>query len=286
VRAALVVLCAMPAVARAETFAAVTLPSRGEEAVKVEERARRIAGRLAAAHGGRMADPAPSATAADIATMLARADELSAQGDLDEAAKVLDDGLEVGVGAPHRFAASRVFVGAHVTRARIALARGESDRAGALFERLVRWDPTFGLEKAEASPRLEKALRGARARVGSPPALRPEDLGEACALADVIVVARALGAQRYEFARIEGCRERARAVVGPGGDDALLRALGAPEPRPVIAAPPPPPPEPPPSLWRRPWFWGAVAAVVVGAAGVVVWQVSSDPDQVDVVPHL
>jgi hypothetical protein len=250
--------------------------------MKVEERARRITGRLALAHGGRVAAPAPSTTAADVAAMLTRADELAAQGALDAAARVLDDGLEIGARAPHRFAASQVFVGAHVTRARIALARGETSRAALLFERLLRWDPTFALRAEEASPRLDKALAEARRALGAAVPLRPQDLGEACALADVVVVARSLGLKRYELLRFDACRPRARAVVGTQGDDHLLVALGAPLSRPVPSAPP----SREPRLWQRSWFWAVTAAVVVGAAGVVAWQVTSGPEEVDVVPHL
>ena len=269
--------------ALAQSFAAVALPSRSEEGPALEERAQRVAGRLATAHGGRLAPPVPSAGAADVAAMLARADELSAQGRLDEAARVLDDGLESGAKVPHRYSSSRVFVGAHVTRARIALARGETERADALFERLLRWDPSFALAPNEASPRLENALAAARARVGQA-ALRPIDVAEACALAEVVVAARLLAPGRYEFVRLERCRERARATVGPGDDDALLRALGAPA-APFTRRPVPEEPEPRP-FYTRAWFWAAAAAVTVAATGVIVWQVTSEPEQVDVVPHL
>ncbi|HUS66685.1 MAG TPA: hypothetical protein VMZ28_19245 [Kofleriaceae bacterium] len=268
-----------------QTFGSAALPSRAAVAPVLEARAARVALGLRRSLGGAAAPEGDrSALAADASATLARGRELHASGALDEAALVLDQGLEATARAPHRFAASEVVVASHLDRATIALARGEDARAELLLERLLRWDPTFALAPGEGTPRLVQAVADVRRRLGRTPELRAADLGAACTLGDVVVVARPAAAARIELQRFDGCRRVASATVRPADVDPAVELLGGRADafrftaEPTSAASP--------RLIARPWFWVAVGAVAV-TAGLVVWQVSADPsDQADVTPHL
>lgn len=267
------------------SFASAALPSRAEVAPVLEARAARVALGLRRSAGGAAAPDADrSALAADASATLARGRELHASGALDEAALVLDQGLEAAARAPHRFAASEVVVASHLDRATIALARGEDARAELLLERLLRWDPTFALAPGEGSPRLVQAVDDVRRRLGRAPALRPADLGGACALGDVVVVARPAPASHIELQRFDGCRAVATATVRALDVDPAVELLGGRADAFRFTAADTSPPSP--RLVARPWFWLAVGAAAV-AGGLVLWQVSADPsDQADVTPHL
>jgi hypothetical protein len=208
-----------------------------------------------------------------VATTLARAQELAAAANLDEAARLLDSALEAARRAPQRFADSDALVAAALTRVSIALARGESAVASAWLERLLRWAPTLALTPAENAPRLEAALAAARARLGQPPPLRADDLGGLCAV-DELVVARVLGPRRIEVQRLRACRAVATAVVAEV-DDSLLPLLEIAQAAEAPAAPP---------LWRRGRFWIGVG-VAASIAAVTLWQLGEPGERVDVVPH-
>ncbi|HEU5061433.1 MAG TPA: hypothetical protein VFU21_33135, partial [Kofleriaceae bacterium] len=146
------------------------------------------------------------------------------------------------------------------------------------------WDPTFAPAPGERSPRLADAMRALRRRVPSTPELRPEDLAGACALADVLVVARPAHGGRIELSRFDGCRPVARVEVEPLAVDRAIEALGgrAEAAAPVVAArssgdtP----------LVRRPWFWAAVGAAAVATTLIAIWSIPDRSDEADVVPHL
>ena len=286
--AALDLLSATPAEAgrRARTFAAAALPSRAPQARSLLPRAERVAlGLQRSLSGAEAPAAARPALAADTVAVLARGRELYRSGSLDQAARVLDDGLETAAREPHRFAGSDAIVDAQVERVTIALARGEAERAELLLDRLLRWDPTFAPARGERSPRLNEAIEAVRRRLPSTPELRAEDLAGACALADVLVVARPARGGRIELARFDGCRPVARVEVDPLAVDQAIEALGgqAEPPSGAVAGGGSGDDTP---LVRRPWFWAAVGAAAVATTLIAIWSVPDRSDEADVVPHL
>jgi len=269
---------------RTRTVAAVALPARGSQARSLLPRAERVALGLERSLGGA---PAPAAErpelAADTLAMVARGRELYRAGDLDRAARVLDEGLETAAREPHRFGGSAELVAAQVERVTIALARGEAERAALLLERLLRWDPTFAPADGEGSPRLHEALAELRRRVPPVSPLRAEDLGGACALADVLVVARPARGGRIELARLDHCKLVASTVVAPLAVDTAIEALGG---RADALVPEGTGSLPPRPLVRRPWFWAAIGGAALAITAVVIWSLPEPSDQADVVPHL
>lgn len=269
---------------RARTFAAAALPSRAPQARSLLPRAERVALGLQRSLSG---TAAPSATrpelAADATAVLARGRELYRAGSLDQAARVLDAGLDTAAREPHRFGGSHEIVGAQVVRVSIALARGEEDRAELLIERLLRWDPTFAPAEGERSPRLAEALAAVRGRLPRAPALRASDVGGACALADVVVVARPARGGRIELTRFDACRPVASAAVDPLAVESAIEALGG---RVDALAAPPATVSGERPLIRRPWFWAAVGAAAVATTVIAIWSIPEPSDEADVVPHL
>ncbi|HET6613035.1 MAG TPA: hypothetical protein VFG83_13650 [Kofleriaceae bacterium] len=276
------ILAAAPATALAapRTFASATLPSRAAGKSALAPAAARVARDLSRAAGGTAPrTPTPPATAvADTLATLARGRTLFATGALDQAADLLDEGLAAAARIPHRFAGSQAIVSAHVVRATIALARGEKATAAALFERILRWDPTFSLTASERSPRLAQAVAAARARLGHHPGLRAADLGRACALADTVVIARPAPKAQVELIRVDGCRVTAAVTVAAKGIATAAVALGA-DPTPAA-----PTDSRPASIWHNPWLWAAVGAVAAGSTAVVLWKLQPG-SEADVVLH-
>jgi len=268
---------------RRRTVAAVALPARGPQGRSLLPRAERVALGLERSLG---AAPAPAAArpelAADTLALVARGRELYRAGDLDRAARVLDEGLETAAREPQRFGGSEELVAAQVDRITIALARGEGERAALLLERLLRWDPTFSPADGEGSPRLHEALAEVRTRVPPAPPLRGEDVGGACALADILVVARPARGGRIELARLDHCQLAASTVVAPLAVDTAIEALGgradALTPAATDSSDRP--------LIKRPWFWAAIGAAALAVTAVAIWRLPDSPDQADVVPHL
>jgi hypothetical protein len=277
------VAAAGPALAgrRARTFASAALPSRAPQARALLPRAERVALGLMRSLAGAAAPASERPElAADTAAVLARGRELYRSGSLDQAARVLDEGLETAAREPHRFGASEVIVTAQVARVTIALARGENERADLLLERLLRWDPTFSPADGEGSPRLAEAIGAVRKRLPTP-ALRPEDLAGACALADVLVVARPARGGRIELFRFDQCQLVARVEVEPLAVERAVEALGGRAD--ALSAPIAPAERP---LVRRPWFWAAIGAAAVATTLIAIWQLPDRSDEADVVPHL
>ncbi len=287
--AALELAASSPAAAgeRARTFAAVALPSRAPQARSLLPRAERVALGLQRSLSGSAAPAAARPElAADTAAVLARGRELYRSGALDQAARVLDEGLETAAREPHRFGGSDVIVNAQVARVSIALARGESERAELLLERLMRWDPTFAPVRGERSPRLGEAMQAVRRRLPATPDLRAEDLAGACALADVLVIARPARAGRIELARFDHCRPVARVEVEPLAVDRAIEGLGgrADALSPPVAGSGQGGGDRP--LVKRPWFWAAVGAAAVATTLIAIWTIPDPSDEADVVPHL
>ena len=287
--------------ARGSGVRALVAPTRRADAAALRDEAARVTRLLAARVGGNVVATDDGEAALEELAILQRAQRLAASGALDDAAAVFDAALEAAAHAAARLGSSAELVSAHVTRAAIALARGEASRADELIERVLRFDPGFALLPSEDSPRMRRAVDEARRRLGPQPELRASDLGQSCGgETSVLVVARALSAERAELVRFDGCKATTTAALRVGTDDEqLVTALLSPAerhrliatalpppppaPPPVIEADPPPPPSTP--MYRRAWFWTVIGAVAAGSAAAV-WATQRDKDTVHVVPHL
>jgi hypothetical protein len=294
---------ALPSVteARGSGVRALVAPTRRADAVALRDQAARVT-RLLASRVGANVLPVDAEASEEELAILQRAQRLAASGALDDAAAVFDAALEAAAHAPARLGDSAELVSAHITRAAIALARGEAGRADELIERVLRFDPGFALLPSEDSPRMRRAVDETRRRLGPQPELRASDLGQRCGgEASVLVVARALSAERAELVRFDDCKATKTAALRVGTDDedlvtallspaerhrliaAALPAVPPPSPPPVIAPDPPPPAATP--MYRRAWFWTVIGAVAAGSAAAV-WATQRDKDTVHVVPHL
>jgi hypothetical protein len=261
--------------------AAFTLPSRDPQAVMLATRVRSLGAALARARRAVLVDgPGTRTSTSDVALTLAQAQELASAANLDEAARLLDTALEAAARAPHRFADSDALIAAAVTRASIALARGEPPIAARWLEQLLRWAPTLTLTPDEESPRMRAALAAARTRLGPHPELRREDLGGLCAV-DELLVARPLGPARIEVLRLRDCKVVATAVVAALDESVLPLLDVAPAANPAST---PATPASAPPVWRRGWFWVGVG-VAASVTGIVAWRLSEPEEQVDVMPR-
>lgn len=70
-----------------------------------------------------------------------------------------------------------LFAAALAAGCSIALARGEAGVAERVLRRLLEYDPTFARAADERSPRVERALFGARESAGARPPLLVQTLG-------------------------------------------------------------------------------------------------------------
>jgi hypothetical protein len=276
----LVLVVAIAAVAPAAaapqrpSVAAIALPTRRSDAPKLAALAERTAARVRDRLGGTTGSIRPAS--ADLPARLARAHGLLLDAKLDEAAATYDLALAAADQAPGTLDAA-VLVGAHVARAQIALARGEAERADALFGRVMRWDGDFAATGDEATPAVQERLAHLRETVPAS-AIEPADLGDACRQVDTLVVVRAAPMGAIEIARFDGCRRVAALVVqGPPGDALVLDRLApAPIEHRVTTTP---------ALYRRPWFWIAVSAVAVSGVSVWAWTEMRDEGGYDVAIH-
>jgi hypothetical protein len=231
--------------------------------------------------------------AIEIETRLGRAQSLFLAAAVDQAAPLFDAVLEDGAQSPHRIASPEAFVSAHLTRASIALARGEDERAEELLRRVLRYDPSFVLRQAERSPPLEKALAGARHKLTGP--LGASDLGQACADANVLVVGS--GDVVYRFDRVdEGGRwppESAREVRNPprvpGADQCRLTAQAqlSDDVGKIAAALAGSSSSANPPRKRRAWVWAVVGLGVAAVSGAIIAGavVGTRREEVLLVPH-
>jgi hypothetical protein len=288
------------ALARGSSVHVLLSPTRRGDAQALRDQAVRVSRLLASRTGSVVLGADDGDPSREEPAILQRAQRLAAAGALDDAAAVFDAALDTATHAPSRVADSAELVTAHVTRASIALARGESGRAEELLERVLRFDPGFALLPTEDSPRMRRAVEEARRKLGSQPELRAADLGRSCASeSGVLVVARSLGPDRAELLRFDDCKLTTTTALR--GDDEPLAAalllpsekhrpvtaalvLPAPLPEPTVAPPEPPPPPSPP-MYRRAWFWTVIGVVAAGSVAAI-WATQRDKDEVHVVPHL
>jgi tetratricopeptide (TPR) repeat protein len=199
------------------TVAGIALPSRGHDGDT--ERARRIADRLALALHGRVATADRSASD-DLAIRLERARALYHKVDFDRSAAAFDDVLERAARAPHKVTEGSLLVAAAVTRATIAVARAETKRMRQLLERFLTYDPTFSLLAEERQATVGAELEKARLRLGARPALREDELADACGQAEILVVVRhSFGKEALIVTRLDACREALEIEVAPRTDD-------------------------------------------------------------------
>jgi hypothetical protein len=219
---------------------------------------------------------APAVPPDELAQSVARAQSLALEVRLDEAAALLDRALADVSHRPDR-AEPGAFIGAHIARVSIAFARGETERARELLDRVVRFDPFVDLSGDEDRPRMRAALEAAKRRERPP--LSAEDLGDACKAADVVLVARALsppaaGASALEFFRFDRGQLVAHSALA---DDRAVSALArAPAP---AATPPARQP-----VYRAPLGLGLVA-VAVAATGAGLWgSARADYDRLNASP--
>lgn len=273
--------------ARAEPrIGVLVLPSGRPEAASLNAWGRQVARSLARRLSGSVVTPHVPAREIDVDQTLARARQLETSGALDEAAASYDIALDVVMRSPQRLRDSARFVRSMVSRASIALARGERARAEELVERLLRYDPGFELLPAEKRPSMQAAVTRVRSKIGDPPPFSTDLVGDACRQGvDQLVVVRALAGQSAELHRLDRCRLGASRVVRvstPAETAAASleggKAVSADDARgPARAGPRP--------IYKRAWFWVAVGAVVAAAVAGGVIAAYTTEEGVDVVPH-
>jgi hypothetical protein len=240
---------------------AIALPSRRVDAAALRGRAHAVAIDLARELGGRLTDDAALPKLVDLSDKLGEARALAIGARFAEAVALFDATLADGTRRPGNLTDPAAFVTAHVTRASLALARGDAARADDLMARVQRWDPGLALLPSEDSPRMRATLDRVRSLAGAEPAVRPEDLGESCRDADVLVVARALAGGKIDLLRFDHCRP-----ITP-----FTLAQAPPERRAIVAEVPLAPVREAPRPTHRPSLWpwvtagGGVALVVTGA---------------------
>ena len=223
---ALALACAVPlqaAAAKPEVIA-VAWPTRSIETPAHQARVFRIAERLAQKLS--YAPPTdPKQSLIDLSGRFSRAQASFLAGRLDDAAREFDSALAEAESAPHRLASGAELITAHMTRASIALARGERALAQHLLERALRYDPGLTLTVTEENPALATALADARTRLPMPPPISSTDLGALCEGERLLVVGRALGVDSIEWSRVDGCRNVATVVLPAGTSDEEVASL-------------------------------------------------------------
>jgi tetratricopeptide (TPR) repeat protein len=201
----------------------------GRAGAGLPERAQRVAGRLARhLAADTLPDPRTSDRAISLASWLERGQALALAAKLDQAAQAFDAALADGLKDLDRLARPAELVMAHLQRASIYLAMNQAERAQSLIDRAHRYEPVLALVGQELRPRMRAALAAAQARQGPRPTLSAGDLGDACRVADVLVVARTIEGG-VEFLRFDHCVQIASAVsASPAQDDeAALKLVGA-----------------------------------------------------------
>jgi tetratricopeptide (TPR) repeat protein len=210
-------LVALSPVARAETILGFALPSRRNDPA-AQSRAAKVAETLAAREQLRAVATVPL----DLGVRFTRARAFYKAGKLDQAAAALDEAIGEGARDPERLSQANEWVSAKVLRISMALARGEAEQARRLFARLLRYDPTFELTASESRPQVTSAFDELRRQLGDRLPLFPEDLGEACRAADVLIVGRVLAQDTVEIFRFDGCvlTAQSRIPVGMSNEEA------------------------------------------------------------------
>jgi hypothetical protein len=228
------------------TVLGFALPAREADADEVAARVRKVVVAVAARLG---AERCTERVPLHIAELVDRAQALYGTADLDAAARAYDGAIAEGLRGIDHLADPRAFIGAHVARAAIALARSEVGRAAELMDRVARYDPRAPLVGDERRPRMQALLETAKHHAGTRPALTAEDLGDACHLADVVIVARSVGAPgassapgAIEYLRFDARDRTCQPVLSAtaSADDAVAISTLASLPLPdAVGAPPP-----------------------------------------------
>src|SRR5215831_11279091 len=113
------------ALARASSVHVLLSPTRRGDAQALRDQAVRVSRLLASRTGSVVLAADDGDPSREEQAILQRAERLAASGALDDAAAVFDAALDTATHAPSRVADAAGLVTAHVTRASIALARGE-----------------------------------------------------------------------------------------------------------------------------------------------------------------
>lgn len=254
------------------------LPSRTPNAMLRAE-ATAIARDVAAQVGGTLVAAKPSAERTQILEGLARASQLSGEGALDEAADAYDAAILRGRNIVLGLGEETQLMRGVVARIGIAIARREPARARELATWLLRVDPAFTLEPAENRPSLATELSAAAGSLGERPPISKADLGACEPSADIVILARVTRPGEIELRRIDDCQlaDPVR-VTGDREHATSVRMLAGTD-----AVPPRATEREAPALYRKPWFWVAVGALAIGAAGT--WYLVDQGDSREIVPH-
>jgi hypothetical protein len=102
--------------------------------------------------------------------------------------------------------------------------RREPKLVDELFARMLRMHPAATLQVAEATPALRDAFARVQKRMTDEP-VAPEELGQACAEASHLVVARALANDQIEVSHFVDCRLVDRIVTTVNDDDRVAATL-------------------------------------------------------------
>jgi hypothetical protein len=214
-------------------------PARPADEANLSTRVRAVAEQVARGLSAPLVSGAELTPRLDLSARFAEARALTVNGSLDEAAVILDVGLEEGLSQLDRLVDPADLIAAHVRRISIALARGEKRRAVELLDRVLRLAPALELESTERSPALVAALTEARARPA--PDLRPEDLGEAVRTFAVVITARVIdapsapGRRALEFLRFDEGRPTGRMLATDESDAQVAAVLARAAAPPALA---------------------------------------------------
>jgi hypothetical protein len=271
---ALVAVVAVAALSASATagrrVSGIVLPTRRGDVAQLEALAARLAKAVARRVGGEVVAVAPSA---ELASRLQRARALALDAKLDEAAATYDLVLDTADRDPVQLDA-RELIAAHVTRAQIALARGETARAQALLERLVVWDGDFAPTADEATPVIHDALTHVQPQTAQD-ALVAEGVATACEHADTTIVVRTTRGGGLQIARFDGCTLAGALAMSSAPDERAVVDRLAPPARPRAQR----------SLLRRPLFWVVTSVVAGSAVGVFAWRETRNPNGYNVAFH-
>jgi len=215
---------------------------------------------------------------------LARAHELEAKLEYEQALAIVERVLAAGDADPGRLVELHVFAGklaAGLDRARLA-----EDH----YARALAITPALALPDG-ASPKLTAPFAAAKARVQPLRVTATRERGAiAIAADDALGMVAGIAARTADGELVE--RHALRIAVPAGAEVREVAALDAsgnrvwvgPAPVESASKPPPPPPPPPgggeprdtPAFYARPLTWAAVTGVALVVGGVAAWRFSAD----------
>jgi hypothetical protein len=199
------------------------LPSRGADRPRLERTALSAARAYAASvHATLEVQSAPQSSAAELTA----ARQALMAGSFDDAVRRFDHALEAAAEAPDRVGDWSALLSAQVTRASLAMARGEMGRARSLISRALRYDPSFHLAAGERNPQMQAIVDDLRPQLAVDRPVEAAELGGVCSRADVVLVGRSVDAERMQVLRFDRCKEVARAFLRyDGATDELVQAM-------------------------------------------------------------